>query len=252
MALTWRNRYERKPGRWVFEPTPESKAAGLQIKRRIETKWTPPAFYYHLRNGGHVAAVKGHLGSRYFFRADIEDFFSSVNRSRITRCLKKWFSYDQARSMANDSVVLRPGLFGYVLPYGFVQSPILASLALDMSKLGRFLRNLSLRPEFCVSVYVDDIIVSAENLDSLLEVSAQLRSVSAASSFLLCESKTEGPAETITVFNIEISHDSLRVADGRLDKFLQQYNENASWHSRAGIVSYVGSINTAQMRRFAA
>jgi hypothetical protein len=57
--------------------------------------------------------------------------------------------------MASESVVKRPALDGFVLPYGFVQSPILASLALDKSKLGKLLRKLNGRTDITVSVYVD-------------------------------------------------------------------------------------------------
>lgn len=121
----WTHRYQLKPGRWVFAPTDEAKKTGARTKRSVASHWKPPSFYYHLRKGGHVAAVRSHESSRFFFRADLDDFFGRVNRTRVTRCLKSWFSYAEAREMASESVVKRPGDDAFVLPYGFVQSPML-------------------------------------------------------------------------------------------------------------------------------
>ena len=47
----------------------------------------------------------------------------------------------------------------YILPYGFVQSVIIASFCLHKSALGRYLNKLG-GSGFKVSVYMDDIIVS--------------------------------------------------------------------------------------------
>ena len=88
MHPKWVNRFELKPGRWVFEPSAESKALGQKIKAAVEKAWRPPNFYFHLRSGGHVEAVRSHLENTHFLRVDIQDFFGSVNRTRITRCLK--------------------------------------------------------------------------------------------------------------------------------------------------------------------
>ena len=236
-----------KPGRWVFAPTDEAKKVGDGIKRSVASHWKPPNFYYHLRNGGHVSAVRSHVCSRVFFRADLEDFFGRVNRSRVTRCLKAWFSYAEAREMASESVVKRPGDGAFVLPYGFVQSPILASLALDKSKLGSYLRSLHGRGEVRVSVYVDDIIISGEDETLLREAATQLEQVASAAQFPLSAGKTEGPAAGVTAFNIELSHEMLRITDQRLTLLRDDYQATESLHCKAGIVSYIESVNSEQI-----
>lgn len=246
MTHKWTHRYQLKPGRWVFVPSEEAKRAGGHIKREVAAKWKAPDFYFHLRAGGHIAAVRSHASSTFFYRADLDDFFARVNRSRITRCLKSLFPYPDARAMASESVVKRPALDGYVLPYGFVQSPILASLALDMSKLGSFLRKLYARKDLIVSVYVDDIIISSDDEPTLREIAGQLDQFANAALFPISAIKIEGPALGITAFNIELSHEMLRITEARLAGLRAAYQAATSDNGKAGIFSYVESVNTDQ------
>jgi hypothetical protein len=246
MTQKWTHCYQLKPGRWVFAPTDEARVTGQRIKSAVETRWKPPRFYFHFREGGHVAAVHAHAPSKFFLRADIDDFFGRVSRSRITRCLKSWFSYPDAREMASESVVKRPGLEGFVLPYGFVQSPVLASLALGKSRLGTFLRKLYDRVDLRVSVYVDDIIISGDNKEILGEVGEQLVDVASKALFPIGAGKREGPAEEVTVFNIRISHAALRITDERMAALRLNYQSTMSEYSKAGILGYVNSINPWQ------
>src|SRR5437763_9770416 len=109
MPARWSNRFELKPGRWVYVPTPEARAVGLKIKAQMQDKWCPPGYYFHLQRGGHVAAVRSHLESRRFLRADIRNFFGSINRTRVTRCLKPLVGYKVAREWAVNSTVRHPG-----------------------------------------------------------------------------------------------------------------------------------------------
>jgi hypothetical protein len=48
----------------------------------------------------------------------------------------------------------------FVLPFGFVQSPLMAGLCLANSKLGATLARLA--KKFTVTVYVDDIVISTK------------------------------------------------------------------------------------------
>lgn len=74
---------------------------------------------------------------------DIADFFGSVSRSRISRVLKELFPHADARRMATVSTVQRPDdATRQILPYGFIQSPLLASLALHKSGPGKYLDEL--------------------------------------------------------------------------------------------------------------
>lgn len=246
MTQKWTHCYQLKPGRWVFAPTDESRATGQGIKSAVEARWKPPRFYFHLREGGHIAAVHSHMPSKFFLRADIDDFFGRVSRSRITRCLKSWFSYADAREMASESVVRRPGLEGFVLPYGFVQSPVLASLALEQSKLGTFLRKLNGRGDLRVSVYVDDIIISGDDEAVLGEVFEQLIDVASKALFPVGVGKREGPAEEVTAFNIRVSHAALRITDERMAELRLNYQSTTSEYSKAGILGYVNSVSPWQ------
>src|SRR5690606_27754747 len=161
---------------------------------------------YHLRQGGHVAALRCHDARAFFLRADLDDFFGRVNRSRVTRCLKGWHSYAEAREMASESVARRPSSSDFVLPYGFVQSPILASLALDRSKLGAYLRKANANPALDVSLYMDDIVISSDDEKLLADVAGELETASVAARFPLSASKGRGPAPCVSAFDIEISH----------------------------------------------
>ncbi|MDR6936005.1 reverse transcriptase domain-containing protein [Luteibacter sp. 3190] len=246
MAQKWRDRFEVKPGRWVFVPTRESADRGIQIKALIGGQWKAPNFFYHLRHGGHVAAVRAHVENRYFFRADIDDFFGRVGRSRITRCLKTWFSFADAREMADISVVRHPVHGSHILPYGFVQSPILASVALDMSRLGACLRSLAKHKPLKVSVYVDDIIISSNDLELLNTAADAVLRRGEQALFPIGALKREGPCEAITAFNIELAQHSLNISEQRMKVFRDRYLSSDDESVRAGILGYIGAVNPSQ------
>jgi hypothetical protein len=58
-----------------------------------------------------------------------------------------------------------PGCGGYVAPYRFVQSPILATLVLSTSAVGEYLRSLG--QDITVFVYMDDVCLSSYSLEAL-------------------------------------------------------------------------------------
>lgn len=247
MNLKWSSKFELKPGRWVFVPTPETVALGKKIKAAIEACWAPPATYYHLRAGGHVEALRSHLGHNSFARMDIQDFFGSINRSRITRCLRPRVGYAKAREWANASTVNDPeNPERFIVPFGFVQSQIVASLCLWESALGVCLKKLTANTQCAVSVYVDDIIVSS-SVDGLCEQAvSELSTAAERSNFTLSPDKKEGPAVAITAFNIVLANESIQITEDRLKQFIAALEQSTSEHQRAGIVSYVTSVNTVQ------
>lgn len=192
-----------------------------------------------------MAALRCHEARAFFLRADLDDFFGRVNRSRVTRCLKGWYPYAEAREMASESVARRPSSSDFVLPYGFVQSPILASLALDRSKLGAYLRRANANPALDVSLYMDDIVISSDDEKILADVAGELEVASVAARFPLSTSKRQGPAPRVSAFNIEISHRSMLVTRTRMSAF---YSAFASGNDaeREGIYGYVASVNPTQ------
>jgi len=163
MTSRWTHKFELKPNSWVFVPSEFSVQEGQNIKEQIENKWQPSAAYYHLKAGGHVAALKSHIKNTYFLRLDIENFFGSINRSRITRTLKPYFGYETAREIAINSTVVIPDSSPkkYMLPFGFIQSPILASICLEKSSLGKFCNTLLGKSGVTVTIYMENEFLSA-------------------------------------------------------------------------------------------
>jgi hypothetical protein len=248
MEARWDSKFELKPGRWVFVPSHDTIKSGAKIKDEILQRWKPPAYYYHLRKGGHVAALKAHSGKTCFIHVDIENFFHRINRSRVTRVLKGMYSYADSREIANFSTVRLPEDPNktYVLPYGFVQSTVIASICLHKSAFGNFMRRLSLQHGIALSVYVDDIIISLDDKAEAEKIFDDIKSVAEKSGFSLNEKKMQGPASKINAFNIELSQNSLSVLPDRWHAFLDAMREDENPHRHQAILGYVGSVNLMQ------
>lgn len=247
MNPKWSSRFELKPGKWVFVPTPESVVIGNKIKTSIESTWHPPSFYYHLRAGGHVAALKSHTHRKNFLRVDLQDFFGSIGLGRVTRRLTEMFGYDLGRSWAKASTVRYPAdKTRHVLPFGFVQSPVIASLCLAKSALGKRLHEISRISDVDVSVYMDDIIISTDDEALCSNVLDSVRHSARVSAFTLNLSKQQGPVPLITAFNILLGHETLHVAESRMASFSNELEQATSDAQRAGIIAYVASVNAEQ------
>lgn len=248
MPAKWVHRYESKPGRWVFNPSPESRAHGAEIKGLVEEHWKAPAYYYHLKRGGHVAALRRHEKNSHFFKVDLADFFGSISRSRVSRALKDYVSHAEARRLATASTVRHPGNEKKtILPYGFIQSPLLASLVLHKSGLGSFLDALHKDKGLVVTVYVDDIIVSSSEPERLEDVSQELLARVTKSGFALNHDKSQGPPTSITAFNIKVTAgEELLIIDDRLLKLRDLIAAATSDYEKAGLLGYVRSVNADQ------
>ena len=156
--------YPRK-GKPVFVPTKIGRRIGNEIKDAVEDAYTFDPIYFHLRRGGHVAAMHHHRDSRSFARIDISNFFYSISRRRVQSALDR-AGVGTPRFFAQWSTVSNPyGNPRYALPYGFVQSPIFASLVIATSDLGQHL--LGLPASVKVGVYVNDISLSSDDDDAL-------------------------------------------------------------------------------------
>lgn len=244
----WTSKFEIKPGKWVFVPAEESIQKGQAIKNELYKKWWQPPYFYHLRNGGHVLALSCHIRNTYFIHLDLKCFFSSVNRSKITRALKDFLGYKTARMIASESTVRNPVKGGndYILPFGFVQSPIIASICLHKSKLGSVLHQLQREKDISVSVYVDDIIISTKSLISAKEALEGVKSAAFRSKFPLNDEKEQGPSSRITAFNIELSNPSMVITPERMDLFRGVYHSSESQYQKDGIMGYIGTVNPQQ------
>ena len=231
-------------------PSKEAFEEGKSIKKEVENLWHAPKYYYHLRKGGHVAALKSHAHHVFFAHLDIKNFFSSIGKSRITRSLKSHVGYLRARDIAEKSTVPQPFSEGETLdkalPFGFVQSPVIASLCLRKSALGRFLSEVHKEKRLSVSVYMDDIILSSDDNDFLTSIYDETRRLAERSRLLINNRKSEPPSEKITAFNIELSNNSLKINQERFRKLSEEYNKSNNKDQKEGILGYVNSVNERQ------
>ena len=245
----WIHKFQIKPGVWVYVPSTDTTEYGLDVKNRIEQCWNAPKYYHHLKNGSHIKALSTHLHNTIFIHLDIKNFFQSVNKSKITRCLKTIMPYEEAREIATQSTVKQRNSFGtaYCLPFGFVQSPILASLCLRQSKLGSLLDEIHQTKKYAVSVYMDDIIISHVDKSELSNIQETIIATAQRSRFPLNTEKEQGPSETVTAFNINLSHNSLEIIQQRMDVFEEAYKHANNEYVRAGILGYIESVNQSQL-----
>lgn len=248
----WINKFLLKPKRWVFIPSRQSKITGKNICGLLKKHWHPPEYFYHLRKGGHVEALRAHKKNQYFSRLDIDNFFGSITRSRITRSLKKFVGYKAAWVIAQESTVKDPDCIDirFMLPFGFIQSPLLASICLDQSFLGEFLKVINKDLQLTISVYMDDLVISSNDRDLLLSVSSDLKNAIVKSHWICNRQKEEICKQLITAFNIEISHQSISISDPRILEFKNSYRNAATSNSKSGIIKYIRSINPMQELNF--
>lgn len=181
-----------------------------------------------------------------FLRIDIQDFFGSINRTRVTRGLKDKFPYNVAREYANASTVPDPSVKRMMVPFGFVQSQIVAAVCLAESALGIYLDKLNANPNVELTVYVDDIIVSSSDNALLEQVLNDIQAAADRAHFVLNTSKQEGPEAMITAFNVTLTSGNMEVEPERLKLFEQALATASSEYQRAGIKAYVTSVNSTQ------
>ncbi|TMM43883.1 reverse transcriptase domain-containing protein [Colwellia ponticola] len=249
-APPWIHKFEVKPGSWVYIPSTATRVLGERITKQVKSVWHAPNYFYHLNQGGHVKALHSHLNDNYFASIDISDFFGSISRSRITRSLKRNFGYEQAREIAMASTVKHYKLekHSHSLPFGFVQSPILASVCLDDSTLGECIKACSNNSTLNISVYMDDIVISSDSIQELTKQMELLKDAAKRSHFSLNAEKESPPSDSVVAFNIELSHSSMKITDSRYIKFVQAYLTAKSEPEREGIVGYVGTVNFKQAK----
>jgi hypothetical protein len=195
-----------RAGKPVFAPSELGRRIGEDIKSQVEQSYPFDDFIYHLRkHGGHVAALHAHRMHRHFARVDIRRFFYSIARNRVRRSLSA-IGIDRALHYAKWSCVKNPYAEPtYALPYGFVQSPILATLVLMQSGVGDFLRSLATEGRVLLTVYMDDISLSSDDLAGLELAFSELLSQLQAAQFEVSSAKVRKPAEAMDLFNCDVT-----------------------------------------------
>ena len=246
----WKNRLYS--GKYICVPNAETKEYGNNLAIKIKRKWAPPAYFYHWQRGGHVCAVKLHVGRKYHFHIDLKSFYAHVGKTRVYSRLKDLFpsrGHKYAREAAYCSTVPLPDSpTTRALPYGFPQSPILASISLQYSILGKFLGELHQSPSYMVSVYMDDMIVSTNSLPRANEAYETLCEKVTRSNFAINTDKCTGVvADQIEAFNIIADAKGIKLTEERLAKFKEALrNPNITINKQTGILNYVRSINSKQ------
>ena len=243
MPVKYEN-YEHKisvKGKIAFVPTKECRKIGKELIRDIMKVWQPaPIYYNHFRAGGHVAALHKHRPNNYFAKFDLENFFYSIAKNRVSRCLKS-IGIKNYREHAKISSVKNPynATPSYVLPYGFVQSPLLATLVLSQSSLGQYLESIA--NKITVSVYVDDIILSSDDKSLLSKAFARSLSEVKPSSFGVASGKGKivYPTSDLDVFNCKLRHEESFVLDERIAEF---YDAEPEELSKAAFERYCESV----------
>lgn len=250
-----RNLYDHhfalRPGTRVYIPTEYGRGRGREIKANIEAKWKPPSNYFHLLEGGHVAAAQQHRNERWLASVDLERFFDQLTRSKVHRSLKSiGFQHVDAWEMACDSTVdKRPPKRQFSLPFGFVQSPIVASVVLSRSALGGAIRQIGMNG-LNITVYVDDITVSGPSRDEVEAAIEQLEIAANLSGFVFKPEKMQLPGSKVSCFNIEFGSGEMSVVADRMTEF-EQAIADGNEHRIRGILGYVGSVSPLQANRLA-
>jgi len=248
MFGTYIHKFELKNGHKVFVPSRLARQTGETLRVEVQRRWRSPRYFFHLREGGHVGALKAHLTYRVFATLDISGFFDSVTRSKIHRALRSiGIGHERAREIAQESTVeknLRRRDFS--LPYGFVQSPILASLALDKSALGRAMSIVARSNHTRLSCYVDDVILSGIEEEALETSRLVLIRAAEQSGFVINPIKSQPCASEITAFNIDLSNGQMVITGARMHKFEKEIAQSTTHEEAAGIVGYVYAVNPVQ------
>ncbi|WP_380184633.1 reverse transcriptase domain-containing protein [Kalamiella sp. sgz302252] len=246
----WKHKYEVKKNRWVHVPTKEIYLFGKKLHKIIRRKWDAPGYYYHLREGGHVAAASIHMKNDFFSLIDIGNFFQSTSQSRVTRELKTLIPYVKAREAAKYSTVRIPNtsVKKFSLPYGFPQSPILSSLCLYNSYAGKVINDISENGDVLVSVYMDDIIISGKDFYLVSKAHEDIATALKKSRYDINVEKTQQVADRVIVFNLELAQNQLKVTPKRLVQFIQAYAKTENENEKKGIATYIHTVNPNQAR----
>ncbi len=250
MLNNYDHKFEDDGGRLIFVPTKASRKFGDKLIERILKRWQPPAFYYHLQPGGHIAAAKAHLANNLFVRMDIQRFYDTVTRTKVHRSLrgigfKQRHAFDAAQHSTVSKAASGHGA-PFSLPFGFVQSPMLATLALTSSSLGTAIWSIHSAGRITVSVYMDDILMSGACAADLEVAKAAIEAAAAMAEFVFNPKKASGPGPLITVFNLNIAQANMKLTPKRFAAFEANILTDLVGHVTGGILSYVSTVNAAQ------
>jgi hypothetical protein len=231
----------RSRGKWFFVPNEKCERRGRRMLAFFKKRVAFPDYMYHFKKGGHVAALHAHLNNKLFFKIDIQNFYYSIARMRVTRALRHW-GYPGAGTFSMWSCVKNP-LPGppHALPIGFVQSPLLASLVLMKSEVADAI-DRAIAKGVCISVYLDDFIGSHDDLVVLTETYEDIRNTCVTAGLIPNPRKLVAPSVAITAFNCDLKQGSALVTPARVAEYFARNDRTPL--SDAGFVQYEGLVSS--------
>jgi hypothetical protein len=243
MLENYIHKYQAR-GKYIFTPNEACKAKGDRLLRFFKNHEFPD-YFFHYKTGGHVAALHSHLQNNFFFKIDLQNFFYSVSRNRVAEALRA-FGFHPARTFAKWSSVRNPYSDGpaYVLPIGFVQSPLLASLVLLRSPVAAAIERARDKA-VNITVYFDDFIGSGLSVDAVTPAYEEMLSSFKEANLKPSPYKLAPPAAAVKAFNCDLSRGRVEVTPERIDRF---FSEARSLASAAAFEQYrarVASLNLA-------
>lgn len=248
MLINYRLRYKTR-GRWIFVPTEQCERKGRRIIKFF-SHFAFPDYFYHYSPGGHVAAVHAHLANKKFFKIDIQNFYYSIARMRVTRALRA-HGYQGANTLATWSTIRNPypGGHAHVLPIGFVQSPLLASLVLMKSPVATAIER-AIAKGVRISVYMDDFIGSHDAAAILEAAYVDICAACLTAGLVPNPEKLVPPNSAITAFNCDLTFGSAKVTEERVAKY--NAREDRTSYSDAAFAQYRDLVASANIDEAAA
>ena len=79
----------RSRGKIIFVPNEKCERRGKRMLKFFSKRVDFPDYFYHYKSGGHVAAMHAHIDNSLFFKIDVQNFYNSIARMRVTRALRK-------------------------------------------------------------------------------------------------------------------------------------------------------------------
>lgn len=246
MTKLYESKFSLKPGRYVYVPSDEGRVRSEEIVRTLQPFAPNSPLLYHLgKAGGHLAAVRAHQSLDFHCSIDLRNFFGTITRARIARRLSKLgVGSRDAYEIAFDSCVVEEGR--KVLPYGFVQSMLLASIVLDGSRFVKSLEQLRYAG-FILSMYVDDILISHSDIRLLDRAYQFLLEEVVNCGFEVATAKCSAPGGRVEAFNIGLENGRMEILGPRMEAFIESY-QFASDAGREAIIRYVSVVNPEQAR----
>jgi hypothetical protein len=235
--INYEHKYQAR-GKFIFTPNDACKRKGERLLRFFED-YDFPTCFFHYKPGGHVAALHSHLPNRFFFKIDLQNFFYSISRNRVADALRHC-GFKPARAFAKWSSVINPYVGGprYVLPIGFKQSPLLASLALMRSPVAGAIERAQ-GGGCTVSVYFDDFVGSGPSVTELTIAYNDILASFGEANLIANPTKLLPPAAAIRAFNCDLSQGLAEVTADRIKLF---YSEPRSLASARGFRDYVARV----------